>query len=403
MTISSTTRLAGPFAGNGANTVFSFNFKVFQPADVLVVQTDNAGNNTSLTLTSQYSVALNGNQDTTPGGSVTLVTAPPTGYSVTLSSQVAALQGTNLANAGNFYPASVTNALDLLTILIQQLGLQVSNALQLPINVSGVSVALPSPVASAILGWNNAGTGLVNYAGLAGSPVSSAMQPILSSATLAAALTSLGVSTVMQPVVGAASLAAARAALGAQAALGYTAANDSGVVHLTGAETIAGTKTFSAAPVFSSTPAVTAPQSMVHVDGQNGWGSTNTFIRRFLNVRTNQGSDITYTDSATLGGSFTINTAGVYAISWDDNFGGQMWAGLTINDPAPAVGFLTMLSSNPANVIAQGLSVPNGTASGVAVGRTMYLPAGSVIRAHSDGNSAGALTAATHFTITRVS
>ena len=398
MTISSTTRLAGPFAGNGANTVFSFNFKVFQPADVLVVQTDNAGNNTSLTLTSQYSVALNGNQDTTPGGSVTLVTAPPTGYSVTLSSQVAALQGTNLANAGNFYPASVTNALDLLTILIQQLGLQVSNALQLPINVSGVSVALPSPVASAILGWNNAGTGLVNYAGLAGSPVSSAMQPILSSATLAAALTSLGVSTVMQPVVGAASLAAARAALGAQATLGYTAANDANVVHLTGNESIAGTKTFGSAPVFASAPAVTAAQSMVRVGTSNGNGSTNTAIRRYTTVLTNQGSDITYTDSATLGGLFTINTAGVYAITVRANSAASLEFGISLNS--------SQLSTSVSSVNSVDcLDYINGNNITLACGWTGYLPAGSLIRSHDSagGGHSVFVPAAEQFTITRVS
>ena len=58
----------------------------------------------------------------------------------------------------------------------------------------------------------------------------------------------------------------------------------------------------------------TASQSMVRLNTSNGYGSTNTVIKRYTNVVTNQGVDITYADSATLGASFTINTAGVYAI-----------------------------------------------------------------------------------------
>jgi hypothetical protein len=34
MTISSTTRIEGPFIGNGSASVFSFAFKVFQAADL---------------------------------------------------------------------------------------------------------------------------------------------------------------------------------------------------------------------------------------------------------------------------------------------------------------------------------------------------------------------------------
>ena len=206
--ISSTTRIAGPYSGTGIQTVFTFAFKVFQTSDVLVVLTDPYGNNTTQTLTSQYTVTLNSNQDTSPGGTVTMITAPASGYTVTLSSQVQELQTTNLTNAGNFYPSAVNNALDYLTILIQQLTLQVDNALQLPISVQNVTPTLPSPVASAFIGWNNSGNGLANYSGLTGTPVSSAMTPVVASATAAAARTALGITP---------------AAIGAQVAGSYAA------------------------------------------------------------------------------------------------------------------------------------------------------------------------------------
>ena len=52
--------------------------------------------------------------------------------------------------------------------------------------------------------------------------------------------------------------------------------------------------------------------------GSGGVGSTNTWVRRFLSTDTSVGSAVTYTDSATLGGSFTINQNGVYAINYSD-------------------------------------------------------------------------------------
>ena len=46
-----------------------------------------------------------------------------------------------------------------------------------------------------------------------------------------------------------------------------------------------------------------------------GLGSTNTNIARFTTTISNTGSSITYSSSSTLGDSFTIAEAGVYAIS----------------------------------------------------------------------------------------
>ena len=59
------------------------------------------------------------------------------------------------------------------------------------------------------------------------------------------------------------------------------------------------------------TGAVTTPLSYVRLNTANGYGSTNTKIRRFTNIVNNVGTDITYADSATLGNTFTINANGV--------------------------------------------------------------------------------------------
>lgn len=140
----------------------------------------------------------------------------------------------------------------------------------------------------------------------------------------------------------------------------------------------------------------TNPQSMVRLHTSNGYGSTNTVIRRFATVVTNQGSDITYTDSATLGASFTINNAGVYAISYVDNSSGSQNAGISLNSAQ-------LTTSIPNIAAADRLTYAFGAAATAPATSawTGYLPAGSVIRPHADGGAAGVI-ANTTFTIARV-
>ncbi len=75
MAVSSTDRLAGPFIGNDTVTVFPFAFKVFEPKDLYVLLESSGGNTVLLVIGTDYYAALNGDQATTPGGSVTPVCA----------------------------------------------------------------------------------------------------------------------------------------------------------------------------------------------------------------------------------------------------------------------------------------------------------------------------------------
>jgi hypothetical protein len=92
-----------------------------------------------------------------------MLTAPATGQSITITSKVANLQPTVLANLGGFYPEVINDSLDRATIQIQQLDERVDRALVLPVSSSGVSTQLPAPSASVVIGWNSAGTALTNY------------------------------------------------------------------------------------------------------------------------------------------------------------------------------------------------------------------------------------------------
>lgn len=163
MTIGTEIRRAGPYAGNGSTTAFAFAFKVFATSQVRVTRAVVAtGVETTLALTTDYTVALNSNQDTNPGGTVTLLVAPTAAQSVTITSNVLNLQPTALANLGGFYPDVINDSLDRATIQIQQLDERLDRALVIPVS-STASTQLPTPQSGALLGWNGGATEIVNY------------------------------------------------------------------------------------------------------------------------------------------------------------------------------------------------------------------------------------------------
>jgi hypothetical protein len=164
MTISSETRRAGPYAGNGSTTAFAFAFKVFTTAEVQVTRTA-SGVDTVLTLTTHYTVTLNANQNLNPGGTVTMLTAPAVGESITITSNVLNLQPTAVANLGAFYPEVINDSLDRATIQIQQLDERLDRALVVPVSSSGLNTQLPVPQSNALIGWNSGATALQNVNG----------------------------------------------------------------------------------------------------------------------------------------------------------------------------------------------------------------------------------------------
>jgi hypothetical protein len=77
--------------------------------------------------------------------------------------------------------------------------------------------------------------------------------------------------------------------------------------------------TWASAPSeISLVPFVKGNQNFVRVDTGNGFGSTNTKIRRYSNNPEAVGSAITYADSSTNGASFTINENGMYFVLYNE-------------------------------------------------------------------------------------
>lgn len=163
MTISTTTRKAGPYTGNGSATSFTFAFKVFAATDVLVIKTDLVTQtDTTLVNGTGYTVTLNANQNTAPGGSITVTPAISNQYTLTILSAVPNLQPVDLTANGKFYPEVINAALDRQVAQVQQLAEQAQRALTIPVTTSGLSATLPKPDALKHLRWNAAADALEN-------------------------------------------------------------------------------------------------------------------------------------------------------------------------------------------------------------------------------------------------
>ncbi|MFZ9135686.1 MAG: hypothetical protein ACO208_07160, partial [Candidatus Puniceispirillaceae bacterium] len=148
MTISSNIRKAGPFVGNGTASTFAFTFKVFQAADLEVVELNVATTiETVLVINSDYTVSLNVDQNSNPGGSITLTAgALASGFNLVITSDIENLQPTDIVNQGGFYPDVIEDALDRATIQIQQLQEAVDRSAKLPITSSADADALVADI-----------------------------------------------------------------------------------------------------------------------------------------------------------------------------------------------------------------------------------------------------------------
>jgi len=125
--------------------------------------------------------------------------------------------------------------------------------------------------------------------------------------------------------------------------------------------------------------------SIVSLRTANGYGSTNTKIRRFSTTVTNVGSSITYADSATLGATFTINEAGLYSIAYYELFSAATYFGVTLNTASPTTSFSSSLTATEyvLNHITTTAGQPWGSSA------IIRLAVNDVIRAHGDATTTG--------------
>lgn len=166
MTTPSTERKAGPLLGTGAQTTWPFTFKVFAATDIAVTIADSLGVETALVYGVDYTVTLNANQETSPGGTVTypISGSPlPTGSRLVIVGNLPYDQPLDLPSGGNFSPLAIENQLDRMVMQIQQLREQVGRAVQVR-TTANADVVLPPPSANELIGWDPTGNNLQNFA-----------------------------------------------------------------------------------------------------------------------------------------------------------------------------------------------------------------------------------------------
>lgn len=116
MTVSST-NTKNSYSGDGSTTVFAYTFKIFDDDDITVIlRTDATGGETVQTKTTDYTVSGVGNAG---GGNITFGTAPASGITVVLIRETALTQSTDYTPNDPFPAASHEDALDRLTLMVQ--------------------------------------------------------------------------------------------------------------------------------------------------------------------------------------------------------------------------------------------------------------------------------------------
>jgi len=188
MTVSSTIA-RNPYTGDGSTATYPYTFRIFDATDLVVVKKDAAGNETLLNYGTDYTVTGAGSYN---GGSITLTAGNlPFGYTLTIRRVLDLLQATDLRNQGAFLAETHERVFDRLVMIAQQQEDDIVRCLRFP-ESDDAALLLPTKE-------NRAGRGLAfdsNGHPIAGTIpsngiISSAMQPVMSAATLLLAMAAM--------------------------------------------------------------------------------------------------------------------------------------------------------------------------------------------------------------------
>ncbi len=144
MTISSTLNRVS-YTGNGAITIFAYNFEILAQTDLQVYI-----NGVLKTLTTDYTVS---GVLVPTGGNVTFVVAPANGAVVLILRVLPQTQSSSLPLNDKFPSTTVETALDKLTMLTQQLNEVDQRTLKLAVTSAFSNLTLPDPVSQLFLRW----------------------------------------------------------------------------------------------------------------------------------------------------------------------------------------------------------------------------------------------------------
>lgn len=141
--------------GNGVTTIFPYTFEILDDGDLAVYADD-------VLQASGYTVSGVGDA---VGGNVTFAVAPATGVEIRLQRAAAYSRQVDYQRNGSFDEETVDSDFDRAVMLIQQLKALTDRSPKVPSgsSMAGDSFELPAPAGASAIGWNAAGTALVNY------------------------------------------------------------------------------------------------------------------------------------------------------------------------------------------------------------------------------------------------
>lgn len=159
------------YVGNGSVSTYAYGFKIFSGSGLTVKVRNTSDVETTLTLTTDYTVTGAGDA---AGGTIVLVNASQawltggnltTGYVLTILGIEPLDQLTDIRNQGTYYPEAHEDTFDHLVMIDQQQQNQLDGAFRLPdtIDPDDVDTRLPIPAALKGIRWNADADGLENY------------------------------------------------------------------------------------------------------------------------------------------------------------------------------------------------------------------------------------------------
>lgn len=159
MTINTIKITSGPYDGNGIADTFNYTFKIYNKTQLNVFETDDQGAEVLLTLDTDYTVNSIGDS-----GTVTRVAGPlPTDYQWFIRSDYKETQLTAFGSQGPFFPDIHEEAIDKLTMLVQQLIDDNSRTPSLSKSYTGpLPLLLGNPVAGQLIRWRGDLAGFEN-------------------------------------------------------------------------------------------------------------------------------------------------------------------------------------------------------------------------------------------------
>lgn len=148
------------YDGAGSTGPFPYPFRILDDDDLEVIKLSALGVETVLTKTTHYTVDGVGERT---GGDVTLTAALAVGEQLTLRRQLDVLQPTSFRNLGQFNAAAHEDAIDRITMILQQLEDAQLRSVRMPRSYDPASFSLElAPAANQVPVWNALGTGLEN-------------------------------------------------------------------------------------------------------------------------------------------------------------------------------------------------------------------------------------------------